>query len=265
MSVEFRSIQNSINEDVCMICMEEMNEGLVSHDTDQKVQHAFHKNCLTGWLKVHASCPLCRSNVSNINGPVLAIPVRGSDVIRAAMQGNHEGVRELLSRGVISERDRGIALIGAAEAGFTETVMVLMQNGLISADSIERAFLNAVRGGYVDIIRILLDTDSISTAMRGRAVLAATAAEEPSFEIVSLILEKGPILEEHCSNAILEAIYAGSKKIAYLLLEKGDLSIEKRNEMNLLLKGERMRQAVHIFSMVTLLASSIAFGISKLH
>ena len=250
MSVEFRSIQNPINEDVCPICQEEMNEGLVSHDTDKKVQHVFHEECLTPWLKNHPSCPLCRLNVSSINGQPVANPALGKEVIRAAMQGNSARVRELLAQGIISEIDRGTALIEAAECGSIDIVHLLMANGPIHAGLIETAFLRAAEGDDIEIVQLLLDTGSISTFERGRAIL--DAARRSSCEIVSLILEKGPILDVHCTNAIVESIRVGSINTSYLLLEKGGLSAQSRIEMNRLLKRQTLINSVVAFALPAL-------------
>ncbi len=234
MSVEFRSIQNP-NDDKCAICLEEeVQNGFVSHKIDEKVQHVFHEECLTPWLENNPSCPLCRLNVSSINGQALPNPALGREVIRAAMQGNHERVQELLSQGVISEMDRGVALTEAAERGSIDIVRALMANGSIHAGLLETAFLRATEGGYIDIIRLLLDTDTISDFERGRATIEA--AKRSSFEVVSLILEKGPILEVHCKYAIVEATKVWSMNTAHELLEKGGLNGQSRIEMNRLLK-----------------------------
>ncbi len=250
MSVEFRNIQNT-NNDKCAICLEEeVQNGFVSHKIDDKVQHVFHEECLTPWLKNHPTCPLCRLSVSSINGQAVANPALGRDVIRAAMMGSPERIRELLSQGVISEMDRGTALIEAAECGSIDIVHVLMENGPIHVGLLETAFLRAAEGGSIDIVHLLLETGSISTFERGKAIL--DAAKRSSFDIVSLILEKGPILEVHCTHAIKEAMKVGSINTSYLLLEKGGLSGQSRSEMNRLLKRQAIISSVVAFALPAL-------------
>ncbi|MCD7464833.1 hypothetical protein HAX54_053485 [Datura stramonium] len=58
-------------EDVglCIVCMEGFQRGVVVDDVGNGKQvpccgHVFHANCLTKWLSVSNSCPLCRFNVS---------------------------------------------------------------------------------------------------------------------------------------------------------------------------------------------------------
>jgi hypothetical protein len=250
MSVEFRNIQNT-NSDKCAICLDEdVQNGFVSHKIDEKVQHVFHEECLTPWLENNPSCPLCRLNVSSINGQAVANPVLGKDVIRAATQGNYERVRELLTQGVISEMDRGSALIEAAECGSIDIVHALMENGPIDVGLLETAFLRAAKNDVIEIVKLLLEKGSISTFERGRAIL--DAARRSSSKIVSLILEKGPILDVHCTHAIQAAVNVRCINTAHELLEKGGLSGESLIEMNRLLKRHAIISSVVAFALPAL-------------
>lgn len=45
----------------CTICMEEYNEG--DNLGVLKFLHAFHKDCVTKWLKDHITCPVCQTEL----------------------------------------------------------------------------------------------------------------------------------------------------------------------------------------------------------
>ena len=49
----------------CTICLMEITEGMdcISMPCD----HLFHDKCVTNWLKIHNTCPLCRFELSNNN------------------------------------------------------------------------------------------------------------------------------------------------------------------------------------------------------
>ena len=48
----------------CSVCLSEFQEN-ESLRLLPKCNHAFHLPCIDTWLKSHASCPLCRSNISS--------------------------------------------------------------------------------------------------------------------------------------------------------------------------------------------------------
>ena len=49
-----------IEEPVCPICQEEFSESK-KHQITLHCGHKYHKSCLREWLKLNASCPMCRS------------------------------------------------------------------------------------------------------------------------------------------------------------------------------------------------------------
>ncbi len=168
MSVEFRSIQ-STNSDKCAICLEEeVQNGFVSHKIDEKVQHVFHEECLTPWLKNHPSCPLCRIEVSSVNGVSLAPQMdfmTWSTAIHRAIRGD--------------KINKAIALIGI--------------NSVFSGPEDRRAYAitYAITSGSLDMIQALLANGPISDVERGRAI--KMAAREGSFDTVRVLLDSGPI------------------------------------------------------------------------
>ncbi|OIT20681.1 PREDICTED: E3 ubiquitin-protein ligase RING1-like [Nicotiana attenuata] len=48
---------------LCIVCMEGFQRG-VDHGKKTLCGHVFHANCLTKWLSICNSCPLCRFKVS---------------------------------------------------------------------------------------------------------------------------------------------------------------------------------------------------------
>ncbi|XP_059277774.1 E3 ubiquitin-protein ligase RING1-like [Lycium ferocissimum] len=55
---------NNVNG-LCIVCMEGFQRGVDDHGKQLvPCGHVFHANCLTKWLSVHNSCPLCRFKVS---------------------------------------------------------------------------------------------------------------------------------------------------------------------------------------------------------
>ncbi len=53
-----RSIQSTTNIE-CSICMNDIESN--QHNTE--CNHTFHNNCLSDWLEVNNSCPLCRTKI----------------------------------------------------------------------------------------------------------------------------------------------------------------------------------------------------------
>lgn len=51
---------------LCIVCMEGFERCGVDNDHGKKMPcgHVFHANCLTKWLSMRNSCPLCRYKVS---------------------------------------------------------------------------------------------------------------------------------------------------------------------------------------------------------
>jgi len=48
----------------CPICVETLEAEEIAIIT--RCQHAFHQQCLVAWLRLHASCPTCRSEITRI-------------------------------------------------------------------------------------------------------------------------------------------------------------------------------------------------------
>jgi len=51
-------------QDVCSICQDELRSLQVLRQING-CGHAFHAECLDGWLKTHSTCPMCRLSLHN--------------------------------------------------------------------------------------------------------------------------------------------------------------------------------------------------------
>ncbi|CAN4094416.1 unnamed protein product [Withania somnifera] len=54
----------SCKNGLCIVCMEGFQRSVDDHGKRVPCGHVFHANCLTKWLSIRNSCPLCRFKVS---------------------------------------------------------------------------------------------------------------------------------------------------------------------------------------------------------
>ena len=52
--------QTECDQQDCPICNEEFNE---TDSTTTPCKHIFHEQCLTKWIKISNTCPMCRKNL----------------------------------------------------------------------------------------------------------------------------------------------------------------------------------------------------------
>lgn len=60
---ESKRLPTGSNDVVCSICLSEY----ATKETVRflpECEHCFHAECIDAWLKLHSSCPVCRSNPS---------------------------------------------------------------------------------------------------------------------------------------------------------------------------------------------------------
>jgi hypothetical protein len=67
-STIFYSDTVEFKNDICTICRQPINEDSIYAKEENKISeivsssicgHAFHKECLDPWLKLHNKCPIC--------------------------------------------------------------------------------------------------------------------------------------------------------------------------------------------------------------
>ena len=47
----------------CSICLEDYLETNLDAYEIKKCHHKFHKKCISNWIKIKKSCPLCRCSI----------------------------------------------------------------------------------------------------------------------------------------------------------------------------------------------------------
>ncbi|KVI01234.1 E3 ubiquitin-protein ligase RING1-like [Cynara cardunculus var. scolymus] len=53
-----------VTSGVCTVCMEGFDSSSCTSGKQAPCGHIYHFDCITKWLSLHNSCPLCRSKVS---------------------------------------------------------------------------------------------------------------------------------------------------------------------------------------------------------
>ncbi len=62
MKVKTDSIFSLYSPKICPICMESYHTGEeIAWSTNEDCPHAFHLDCIMGWLIDHSTCPMCRN------------------------------------------------------------------------------------------------------------------------------------------------------------------------------------------------------------
>ncbi|KAK7389656.1 hypothetical protein VNO78_24880 [Psophocarpus tetragonolobus] len=63
------------NQTECVICLASFEE----EESVRKLHtcnHIFHTSCIDQWLASHSGCPLCRTQVDNVNSPNNSLPLQ---------------------------------------------------------------------------------------------------------------------------------------------------------------------------------------------
>lgn len=64
-SIEIKEIK----EDICPICLQEFSEDKQNKENNYKhleCKNYFHTQCISEWLKINETCPMCRLNINRL-------------------------------------------------------------------------------------------------------------------------------------------------------------------------------------------------------
>ena len=62
MNVKMDSTLTLYSPKICPICMESYHTGEeIAWSSNDECPHAFHLDCMMGWLMEHSNCPMCRA------------------------------------------------------------------------------------------------------------------------------------------------------------------------------------------------------------
>lgn len=163
----------------CSICKNSSDEMTwVAHETDEKVQHVFHKKCLLDWVKQlwatqgKATCPLCRKD---IDIKTLAAGADLHDLIRTKNEAGKECEKKLngyldifsiftavFAGGILSSLDCVQFFSGYNIVGIATTSAIYFGSGIMGSKLMpdrevqSLAYLNsAFCGGLVAAIHLI--------------------------------------------------------------------------------------------------------------
>ena len=124
--------------DICGICRDTLDFGLVDNIEVLACRHVFHRVCVYSWLSRVLECPLCRSAVTHVN------------------------LSECIKMGILSSENEIVDHIIQNKTGRTE-ITEIIEGGSLSASSImdlirsdvDIDIMNVIRKGYVDHLYIV--------------------------------------------------------------------------------------------------------------
>ena len=121
--------------DICGICRDTLDFGLVDNIKVLECKHVFHRACVNSWLSRVLECPLCRSAVIYMN------------------------LSEIIKMGILSSESDIVDHIIQNKTCRTE-ITETIEGGLLSASSImdlirsgaDVDVMNVIRKGYVKLL-----------------------------------------------------------------------------------------------------------------
>ena len=184
---------------ICSICRDpDSNELLVqvSGREHPRLDHLYHEACIRAWVDTgERCCPLCRLNITHVNGvPLPNQAPQEHPLVSAVVANDLVGVQAALTQG------------GIPPAVFRRVVMT------------------AAIGGYAEVMRMLLANNPFfEETERGETVCLVVrwATTAGHTEVVRLLLANGPISFVMRDAALSEAISGGHVAIARALLANG--------------------------------------------
>lgn len=227
----------------CSICKSSYTKGQIL--LDLRCDHLFHEECLTEWLRVQSTCPLCRSNTKEtylrgVFGAVLG-QVSGADVetssmlARAASRGDETQVRTLLADpgNDIDSRDarQKTPLMCAAERGHAKVMRLLLDHGAdlyAKNDGGRMALAYAAFNGHEQAMELLLSRLQGKVDWKdfqGDSALAL-AVDQQHVNIVRMLLAPAGLVAVDSTNnfgwtPLFLSSRNGNEPIMKLLLQHG--------------------------------------------
>lgn len=156
--------------------------------------------------------------------------IRGEQIALAAETGDLIGLKMLLSKGPVLKDFLEISLIDAAKNGHLEIVKVLIEKEEISDADYQAAVFESAEKGYEQIVELLLEKRKISEDFAGDLIFKA--ADKGCLKIVQAVvkhfkeafLNKDSPLHEYCSSAVFcLAGHSDSVDIIRLILQHSPL------------------------------------------
>ncbi len=233
----------AIPESSCSYCFDEVDPDgdavLVSVNGKEHpyLEHRFHLNCIKPWAIQHGNCPLCRLNITHINGIEIPRPLSLAD---AATKNDLTGVENALARADLLEQDCVDAIHVAAQNGLKDIVLAILG---YRPDLLGQGVISAVSGAQEVLISTLLSRGPISPFIRETALLDAVV--QSNVAIVSLLLNSGKVSNDAFVDLIRSAATLGSLETIRTLVEYAFLVLGDITESFIALAIERAEQEGH--------------------
>lgn len=61
--------QQQVEESPCPFCLEPLSSEAEPLQQNNGCSHVFHKSCYYRWMKINATCPICRHNPASLPSP----------------------------------------------------------------------------------------------------------------------------------------------------------------------------------------------------
>ena len=78
MTVSFLQVDESYPDEICGICRESLTEDVFAH-----ADHRFHGRCISNWVEIEPTCPLCKKTVDTTT-------LLGKDVLQNQLDQRYE-------------------------------------------------------------------------------------------------------------------------------------------------------------------------------
>ena len=245
----------------CVICQDKIEERF---KFVLPCRHAYHKTCITSWLKISMTCPLCKRAM--LPETMQALGIAGDyvwkmkvELFKAVQAGNLLKVQEVLAGGWVDHNCRSLQMLEtplhmAARCGYLDIVAWLLQQPGILIDAIDTfgktSLINAYQAGQMVAVEMLLAAGAnpflaaygftllYLAANDGNEALLTRLLADPRLTLEKLNVPAG-IAQE---TPLMAACKAGSATMVRKLLAAGAdpagaKNIHRRTTLNLAREG----------------------------